>query len=133
KLVATIATQAGLAVQRKRAEEALRESEERFRLLVEGAHDYAIIMLDPLGRVASWNKGAERLEGYAADEIIGKPLGIFYTQEEVAAGVPQRALEQARNAGVYEGEGWRVRKDGSRFWASVTITALHDADRGLRG
>ncbi|HEX7043830.1 MAG TPA: PAS domain S-box protein [Burkholderiales bacterium] len=133
KLVATIATQAGLAVQRKRAEELLRESEERFRLLVEGAHDYAIFMLDPLGRVASWNKGAERLEGYAAEEIIGKPLATFYTQEEVAAGVPQQVLEQARTAGVYEGEGWRVRKDGERFWASVTVTALHDASRGLRG
>lgn len=133
KLVSTVAAQVGIAIQRKRAEERLRESEERFRLLVEGAHDYAIYMLDVDGKIASWNKGAERLNGYSADEVVGQPIGTFYAPEDAARGEPARMLQQVRTEGVVESEGWRIRKDGSRFWASITITALRDAGESLRG
>ncbi|MGH8606979.1 MAG: sensor histidine kinase [Gammaproteobacteria bacterium] len=115
------------------AKESLRQSEERFRLLVEGVQDYAILMLDPEGRVATWNLGAERLKGYKAEEIIGKNFSVFYTPETVQAGHPQRELELAIQHGRYTEEGWRVRKDGTRFWADVTITALRDAQGNLRG
>jgi len=118
---------------RRRQEEALRESEERFRLLVQGVRDYAIFMLDPYGRVASWNDGAERINGYHADEIVGRHFSTFYPAEDVASGKPQRELVIASRDGKYEEEGWRVRKDGSLFWSSVLITALHGGDGTLIG
>jgi PAS domain S-box-containing protein len=119
--------------ERRRGEDALRDSEERFRLLVSGVADYAIFLLDPTGRVWSWNLGAERLKGYRADEIIGQEFTVFYTEEDRRAGVPVRALEHARREGRWESEGWRVRKDGTRFWASVVITRLIGHDGQLRG
>jgi PAS domain S-box-containing protein len=112
--------------ERRRAERALKESEERFRLLVESTHDYAIFMLDPKGNVASWNSGAERIKGYRAEEIIGKHFSCFYPKEAVATGWPERELARASTAGRFEDEGWRVRKDGSQFWANVIITAVRD-------
>jgi PAS domain S-box-containing protein len=111
----------------------LRESEERFRILIEGVGDYAIFMLDPEGRVASWNDGARAIKGYRAEEIIGCSFDCFYPPEDIAAGKPVRELQQAREKGRCEDEGWRVRKDGSRFWADVAITALYGADGELRG
>ncbi|HEV8253987.1 MAG TPA: PAS domain S-box protein [Vicinamibacteria bacterium] len=119
--------------ERKRADGAVRQSEERFRLLVEGVRDYAIYMLDPEGRIVSWNDGARRLKGYTADEIIGRHFSVFYPEEDARAGRPQRELEIARTEGRYEEEGWRVRKDGSRFWANVVVTALRDEGGELRG
>ena len=114
-------------------EKALRESEQRFRLLVEAVQDYAIFMLDPQGRVASWNIGAERTKGYKASEIIGEHFSLFYPREDVQAGKPARALEIAARAGRVEDEGWRLRKDGSKFWANVIITALKDQAGNLTG
>ncbi|MFZ2653330.1 MAG: PAS domain S-box protein [Victivallales bacterium] len=119
--------------ERKRAEEALRKSEEQFRMIVEGVTDYAIIMLDPQGRVVSWNTGAERLKGYRAEEIIGQHFARFYTEEDVACAKPEQELATAAVAGRFEDEGWRMRKDGARFWANVIITALHDEAGRLRG
>jgi PAS domain S-box-containing protein len=110
---------------RRRAEERLRASDERFRLLVEGVKDYAIFMLDPRGCVASWNIGAERIKGYRANEIIGQYFARFYPEEDVRAGKCEMELERASRDGRFEDEGWRVRKDGTRFWANVVITALH--------
>lgn len=115
------------------AEESLRHSEEHFRLLVSGVRDYAIFMLDTKGYVASWNTGAQLIKGYTATEIIGQHFSIFYLPEEVAAGKPAHKLELAERDGVYREEGWRVRKDGSLFWASVVITALYDESGTLRG
>jgi PAS domain S-box-containing protein len=112
---------------RRQQEEELRRSEQRFRLLVEGVRDYAIFMLDPHGRVASWNAGAQAIKGYTAAEIIGKHFSVFYPPDSVATGWPDLELELALRDGRLEDEGWRVRKDGSRFWASVVITALHDS------
>jgi PAS domain S-box-containing protein len=105
---------------------ALGESERRFRLLVEGVVDYAIFMLDPEGRITNWNAGAQRIKGYAAREIIGQHFSRFYTEEDRAEGVPQRALATAARTGKFEAEGWRVRKDGTRFWANVLIDAIRD-------
>src|SRR5829696_7173334 len=119
--------------ERKRAEEALRQNEERFRLLVDGVKDYAIFMLDPDGKVASWNEGAHRIKGYRQQEILGRHFSVFYPEEDLKRSKPERALEIAQGKGSYEEEGWRVRKDGSRFWASVLITALWDEAGGLRG
>ena len=119
--------------ERRAAQQTLAESERRFRLLVQGVTDYAIFMLDPGGRVAEWNAGARRIKGYEAQEIIGQHFSRFYTEEERAAGVPDRVLEQARTEGRFEAEGWRVRKDGSRFWASVVIDTIHDEDGTLVG
>jgi PAS domain S-box-containing protein len=112
--------------ERRRAEEALRRSEEQFRLLVQSVTDYAIYMLDAQGHVASWNAGAERIKGYAPDEIIGQHFSQFYTDEERTAGVPLEGLETARREGRWEREGLRVRKDGSTFWAHVIIDAIRD-------
>jgi PAS domain S-box-containing protein len=119
--------------ERKRTEEALRQSEERLRLLVEGVSDYAIFMLDPDGKVATWNNGAQRLKGYRADEIVGRHFSTFYPAEARARRWPQQELELAARDGRFEDEGWRIRKDGSRFWANVVITALRDADGKLQG
>jgi PAS domain S-box-containing protein len=118
---------------RKRVEVALRESEERFRLLVEGVHEYAIILLDLDGRVVSWNAGAERLKGYKAEEIIGRSFCVFYPPDDIAAGKPTMELKLAAELGRWEDEGWRVRADGARFWANVLITALKDDAGNLRG
>ena len=111
----------------------LTESEERFRLLVDGVRDYAILMLDPGGRIISWNPGAERIKGYQKDEIVGRHFSCFYPKEDIEAGKPERALEIALSEGRFQEEGWRLRKDGSRFWASVLITALRDERGNLRG
>jgi formate hydrogenlyase transcriptional activator len=119
--------------ERKQIETALRHSEERFRLLVEGARDYAIFMLDPEGKVATWNSGAERIKGYSAEEIIGQHFSRFYPQDSVERGKPQHELEVAAVEGRSEDEGWRIRKDGSRFWANVVITALRGQDGQLLG
>jgi PAS domain S-box-containing protein len=119
--------------ERRSAEEALRQSEEHFRLLVQSVQDCAILMLDPEGRISSWNKGAERIKGYAADEIIGRSFMLFYPPDVAANGFPQRELEVAAREGSFEDENWRVRKDGSRFWANVVITALHSTDGRLIG
>jgi PAS domain S-box-containing protein len=121
------------APKRKRAEEKLRKSEERFRLLVEGVKDYAIFMLDPKGRVASWNEGAYRIKGYSQEEILGRHFSVFYTEEDVKRGHPEEELHIAAVEGTYEEEGLRVRKDRSRFWASILITALRDEGGTLRG
>ena len=112
--------------ERKAAEEALKKSEEQFRLLVQGVTDYAIYMLDFEGRVNSWNLGAQRIKGYLSDEIIGHHFSQFYTDEDRKAGAPQRALETAAREGRYEKEGWRLRKDGTRFWAHVIIDPIRD-------
>jgi len=112
---------------------ALLQSEERFRLLVEGVRDYAIFMLDPQGRVLTWNAGAERLKGYAAAEIIGQHFSRFYPPETLNAGLPARELEVAEATGAFEDEGWRVRKDGTLFWANVVVTALRDRSGTLVG
>jgi len=112
--------------ERRKAEEALRESEQRFRLLVQGVTDYALYMLSPEGAVTNWNSGAERIKGYGQDEIVGSHFSRFYTSEEQEAGVPVRALSTAATVGRFEAEGWRVRKDSSRFWAHVIIDAIHD-------
>jgi diguanylate cyclase (GGDEF)-like protein/PAS domain S-box-containing protein len=117
----------------RRAAEALRESEERFRLLVEGVEDYAIYMVDPEGCVVSWNQGAEHIKGYGRDEVVGCPMTIFYTPEDVALGKPAEDLERAAAHGRWSEDRWRVRKDGSRFWANSTFTALRDDDGYLRG
>jgi len=114
-------------------QESLCQSEERFRLLIEGVEDYAIFMLDPEGRVATWNAGAKRINGYDEDEIIGEYLSVFYTEEDVRRGHPEEELRVATSEGRYREEGLRVRKDGSRFWASVLITALRDEEGTLRG
>ena len=119
--------------ERRAAELELRQSEERFRLLVQSVTDYAIFMLSPEGRVSSWNPGAERFKGYSADEIIGEHFSRFYTEEDRAAGIPDKALETARREGRFEAEGWRVRKDGSRFLASVIIDPIHNDDGELIG
>ncbi|MBE1495196.1 PAS domain S-box-containing protein [Amycolatopsis lexingtonensis] len=118
---------------RRAAEVALRESEERFRLLVQSVVDYAIFVLDPQGRISSWNTGAARIKGYSEDEILGRHFSVFYPAEDVAAGKPDRELEVAAAAGRLEDEGWRVRKDGTRFWANVVITALLDERGRLQG
>ena len=119
--------------ERMAAQEALRESERRFRLLVEGVVDYAIYMLDPGGIITNWNAGAERMKGYRPDEIIGQHFSRFYGKEDRAAGLPARVLETARREGRYEAEAWRFRKDGSRFWASVTLDAIRDESGELLG
>lgn len=115
--------------ERKKQEEALRLSEQSFRLLVEGVTDYAIYMLDETGTVTNWNAGAERIKGYRRDEIIGRHFSLFYTEEERDGKIWERALAVARSTGSYQTEGWRVRKGGERFWASVAIDPIHN-DQG---
>lgn len=117
----------------RRSGEELRSNPESFRLLVESVQDYAIFLLDPEGRVLSWSVGAERLKGYAASEIIGRSFELFYPEEAVARGWPQEELRRAAADGRFEDEGWRLRKDGTRFWASVVITALRDGSGALSG
>ncbi|MCA1832734.1 MAG: PAS domain S-box protein [Actinobacteria bacterium] len=111
----------------------LTESEERFRLLVESVREYAIFMLDAEGNIATWNAGARRIKGYDAEEIIGKHFSIFYPEKDLRAGKPEYELRVATDTGSFEDEGWRIRKDGSRFWANVVITALRDSRGFLRG
>ncbi|SEI17288.1 PAS domain S-box-containing protein [Rhizobium tibeticum] len=119
--------------ERKRTEEVLKSSEEQFRLLVQGVVDYAIYMLDPQGYVSSWNLGAQRIKGYAPEEIIGQHFSKFYTDEDKAQNLPKIALENAEREGRFEREGWRIRKDGTRFWANVIIDAIHADDGRLIG
>lgn len=119
--------------ERRQAEDKLRQSEERLRLMIESVRDYAIFMLDAEGRVATWNLGAERIKGYTASEIIGQHLSIFYSSEDIASGKPTRELEAAVRDGRAEDEGWRVRKDRSQFWANVILTPLYDDAGKLRG
>ena len=118
---------------RREAEEALRRSEERFRQLVEGVTDYAIYMLDPEGIVTTWNLGAQRMKGYVAEEIIGQSFRRFFREEDARSGKPELELATARAMGRFEDEGWRVRNDGTLFWANVIVTALRDASGRLIG
>jgi PAS domain S-box-containing protein len=111
----------------------LRQVEEHFDQLVAAVRDYAIFLLDAGGHVQSWNSGAERMKGYRADEIIGRHFSTFYPAEALASQWPQQELAEASRLGRFEDEGWRVRKDGSQFWANVVITALHDEHGELRG
>jgi PAS domain S-box-containing protein len=118
---------------RRAAEEELRRSEDRFRLLVDSVTDYAIYMLDADGNVASWNLGAERTKGYGAEDVVGRYYGIFHTEEDQARGHPEEELRLAAEHGRFEEEGWRVRKDGSRFWADVTVTPVRDRGGAVVG
>ncbi|NDP26519.1 MAG: PAS domain S-box protein [Flavobacterium sp.] len=111
----------------------LQESEEQFRLIVENVKDYSIIMLDPDGNIKTWNKGAERIKGYTSNEIVGKHISIVYTQEELETKEPETNLKMAKKLGRYESEAWRLRKDGSTFFADVIITSLYDANNNFRG
>ena len=118
---------------RVETEEALRRSEERFRLMVDTVLDYAILMLDTAGRVTSWNAGAQRIKGYSTEEIVGRHYSVFYLTEDIERGKAQDALDVAAAEGRYADEGWRKRKDGSRFWAYVVITAVRDPAGRLIG
>ncbi|HKZ72682.1 MAG TPA: PAS domain S-box protein [Steroidobacteraceae bacterium] len=118
---------------RRRHEETIRQSEERLRLLIEGVHDYAIFMLDTNGLVTRWNSGAERIMGHEHAEILGKHFSYFYRPEEIASGEPWRDLGTVNQTGRVSNEGWRVRKDGSVFWANTVMTALHDTEGRPRG
>ncbi|MFL6776506.1 MAG: PAS domain-containing protein, partial [Sphingomicrobium sp.] len=104
-----------------------------FKLLVQSIVDYAIYLLDPVGNVTSWNAGAERIKGFQTQEIVGKHFSLFYTEEDRQAGMPAKVLETARREGKFEGEGWRVRKDGTRFWASVVVDRINDENGKLIG
>jgi len=119
--------------ERRRHEEALRQSEERMRLLIEGVRDYAIYMLDPDGIIRSWNSGAQLIKGYQAEEVLGKHYGMFFRAEDTAAGLPAKELADALAHGRTEEEGWRVRKDGTTFWANIVMTPIHGPDGDLRG
>jgi PAS domain S-box-containing protein len=118
---------------RKDGEDKRLWAEESFQLMVESVTDCAIMMLDEVGCVKTWNKGAERMKGYTAKDIIGQPIARFFVPEDIAAGEPERALREAATAGRFEDDGWRVRKDGTRFWANVVITAIRDTNGTLRG
>ena len=122
-----------LETQHQRVESALRESEERSRLLVEEVKDYAIFRLDASGRVSSWNFGAERIFGYQSAEIIGQPVSCLFTPEDELSGVPEQELRTAVAYGRAETERWHVRQDGTRFWATDVVTALRDETGNLRG
>ena len=117
----------------KEADAALRDSERTLRSLINGVHDYAIYLLDAGGNIVSWNAGAGRIKQYSEKEIIGRHFSTFYTPEDLAAGIPAHALKTAATEGKYEGEGWRLRKDGTRFWANVVIDAIQDAEGKLVG
>ena len=116
--------------ERKAAQDALRESDEQFRMLVQSVTDYAIYMLSPTGNITNWNSGAQRIKGYTPDEAVGTHFSRFYTEEDQSQGVPSQALATAAKEGRFEKEGWRVRKDGSKFWANVVIDAIRD-ERGV--
>jgi PAS domain S-box-containing protein len=118
---------------RRQQQETLRQSEEVFRLLVASVKDYAIFLLDPEGRITTWNAGAQRIKGYTPEEIIGRHFSAFYPESDVLDQKPERELQIAREYGSVEDEGWRIRKDGTRFWANVVITAVHDEHGELRG
>jgi PAS domain S-box-containing protein len=125
-----------MSVQAKRQESTLDEAgvtEDDLRLLIGNVPDYAVILLDPGGRVATWTMAAERIKGYRSEEIIGKHFSVFYPREDIEAGKPERELKIAAEEGRFEDEGWRVRKDGSRFWANVIVTPLRDESGRLRG
>lgn len=115
------------------AQSALHQSEERFRILVQGVSDYAIYMLDPEGNITNWNVGGERIKGYSASEVVGKHFSLFYPEEDQARGEPARTLSIAAREGRFEGEGWRVRRDGSRLWASVVVDRILDEQGRLVG
>ena len=119
--------------ERKLAEAALEQSEQRFRLFVESVRDYAIFQLDPEGRIRTWNSAAERMKGYRPEEIVGGHFSCFYLPEDIASGKPEKELQVASETGRCEDEGWRLRKDGSRFWANVTITPIRDGSGKLLG
>ena len=119
--------------QRRKMQEALRVSEDRFHLLVDGVIDHAILMLDPAGTILTWNRGAERMDGYAPEEIIGRHYSCLFTPELVAEGKPAGELEQAAREGKVEVEGWRIRKNGARFWVNGTLAALYDEQGRVRG
>ena len=119
--------------ERKAAEEALRDSEERFRLLVQGVTDYAIYMISPTGEISNWNAGAERIKGYKREEIVGSNFAVFYTEEDRAKGMPAKTLKTASEEGRFEQESWRVRRDGTRFWAHVVVDAIRDDAGKLLG
>jgi PAS domain S-box-containing protein len=128
------ALQVAEETRRHRAEdEELRRNGELFRNLVEGVKDYALYMLDAQGRITTWNSGAERIEGYTAEEAIGQPIGLVFSRDETVSGKPRQMLERASRDGRYEEEGWRVRRDGTRRWMSVVITAIRDRSRKLQG
>src|SRR4051795_12198034 len=119
--------------ERRRQDELLRHSEERFRLLVEGVTDYGIFMLDPNGYIMTWNVGAERIKGFSAQEIIGQHFSRFYPRDAIQGGWPEHELQMAAEQGRFVDEGWRMRKDGTQFWANVVITAMRDEEGRLRG
>jgi PAS domain S-box-containing protein len=120
-------------VRAARAQQKLRQSEERFGLLVDNVRDYAILMLDPAGNISSWNRGAQRITGYAPEEIIGQHFSCFFPPDEIRDGVPASELARVLTEGRIEVEGWRLRRDGSRYWANIVTTAVHDEDGNLRG
>jgi PAS domain S-box-containing protein len=119
--------------ERRKAEANLRESQQQFRLLVQGVTDYAIYLLSPEGYVSSWNPGAQRIKGYAPEEIIGQHFSRFYTEEDRQAGLPQQTIAIATSEGRFEREGWRLRKDGTKFFANVVVDAIHNPDGSLLG
>jgi PAS domain S-box-containing protein len=131
--LAACTTKAGAAVAPSERRLAALSTEARYRLLVEAITDYAIFVLDPDGLVASWNPGARRFKGYEAHEIIGQHFSRFYTDEDRNSGLPARALETARRAGKFESEGWRVRKDGTQFWAFVVIDPIRSDEGEILG
>ena len=113
--------------------DALEQTEQQFRILVEGVRDFAIFMLDPAGNIISWNRGAQRLTGYEADEVLGRSFACLWPPEDTAQGLAREAIERALREGVWDSEGWRVRRDGSRFWAATILTVVRDHAGNVRG
>jgi PAS domain S-box-containing protein len=130
--VMTVATVRDIS-KRRLLDELLRQSEQNLSLMIHGVRDYAIYMLDAEGHVSTWNEGAQRIKGYAAEEVLGQNFAKFYTEEDRRAGIPEKNLRHAAEEGQYEDEGWKVRKDGSAFFASTLVTALRDANGRLKG